>query len=38
MKGVLDISAGAVLMASGTALIIGAIIFLHRLIAFFWPG
>lgn len=31
MKGVLDIAAGAVLMASGTALVIGSLVFLLRL-------
>jgi diacylglycerol kinase len=32
-KGCLDIAAGAVLLASMTALVIGAIVFLHRLAA-----
>ncbi len=35
--GVLDISAGAVLMASLTALLIGSIVFLNRLATLVWP-
>jgi diacylglycerol kinase len=34
-KGVLDIAAGAVLMASGTALVVGCIVFALRLAALF---
>jgi diacylglycerol kinase len=32
IHGCLDIAAGAVLLASGTALVVGSIVFLHRLI------
>jgi diacylglycerol kinase len=36
-KGSLDIAAGAVLTASFTALVIGTIVFGHRLAAYLWP-
>jgi diacylglycerol kinase len=33
----LDIAAGAVLLASATAAVIGSIVFLRHLVIFFWP-
>jgi len=38
IKGCLDIAAGAVLLASATATIIGSIIFLRRLALLLWPA
>lgn len=38
IHGCLDIAAGAVLMASGAALLIGSIVFLNRLAALLFPG
>ncbi|MBL8796571.1 MAG: diacylglycerol kinase [Planctomycetia bacterium] len=37
IKGCLDIAAGAVLLASATAVIVGSIIFLRRLALLIWP-
>lgn len=38
IQGCLDIAAGAVLLASGTAMAIGSIIFLRRLALLLWPA
>ncbi len=37
IDGCLDIAAGAVLVASGTALVIGAVVFAHRLVSLLYP-
>jgi diacylglycerol kinase len=37
-SGALDVAAGAVLMASLTAVVIGCMVFLHRLTVLFFPG
>jgi diacylglycerol kinase len=38
VRAVLDISAGAVLVASLTAMLIGGLVFAHRLAVFLFPG